>query len=274
MQTEPLATDFKPKFLNPNLKLVDAVVDQIAIDLNDLFSSAAHIKNKTRMISDRMEIDKKTIMRLMEKGSKPNYMTVFKIYRYLLNEFDEAKLLDRCPEVIKTYLKSANAQTFEKNISYSGNINKEFISNPIFAEIYVLCSTGPLKTIEVEERFGLYGKNIIEKMLKMNVLAEPKKGEYVLGLNQTSITNETILSVGLHIVESYAKPQNAYELDTNGMHFYSEGLTENAYLEWLRIDKEAFNKKIELANKPSSKGTKRVFTFGAVDTLEIKDTEK
>lgn len=267
MQIEHLVTQAKSQ----NLKLIDAVVEQVAIDLNKLFCSMSHIKNKIRMISGKMEIDKKTLVRLMEKGSKPNYMTVFKIYRYLLNEFDDAKLLDRCPEVIKTYLKSANTQIFEKNISYTSNVNKELNSNPIFAEIYVLCSTGPVSLKEVEERFGQYGKNVVDKMLKMNILAERKKGEYVLGLNQTSITNETILSIGVYIVESYAKPQNAYELNNNVMCFYSEGLTEAVYQEWIRIDQVAHQKKIELANRQLSKGTKRVFTFGVTDTLEIRE---
>ena len=272
MQIELLVTKSKPQILNQNLKLIDAVVEQVAIDLNKLFQSAAHIKNKIRMISDKMEIDKKTLARLMEKTSKPNYMTVFKIYRYLLNEFDDAKLLDRCPDVIKTYLKCANTQTFEKHISYARNVSKELVSNPIFAEIYVLCSTGPLALKEVEARFGLYGKNVVDKMLKMNILAESKKNEFVLGLNQTQFMPETIFSVGMHIVESYAKPGNTEVLSNNGIHFFSEGLSESAYQQWLIIDKDAFLKKIELANKSSSKGLKRVFTFGVVDTLEAKES--
>lgn len=258
----------------PSAKFIDQVVDQVSIDLKKILKSSANIKNKLRIISEKMEIDKKTLLRLSQKGSKPNYITVFKIYRTLLNEFDDSKVLERCPEVIRLYLKNANPQTLEKNISYTSRIDKELHSNPIFAEIYVLCSTGATLRSEIELRFGIYGINLIEKMLKLNVLAESRKDEYVLGLNQTNIKPETILSIGSHISASYAKPENAYELDQNLLCFYSEGLTDEAYQQWIQIDHEASRRKIELASKSVSKGKKRAFTFCVTDTLDLKETEK
>jgi hypothetical protein len=255
-------------------RLIDEVVEQVSIDLKKILNSSAHFKNKLRMIAEKMEIDKKTLLRISEKGSKPNYITVFKIYRYILNEFDDAKVLLKCPEVIRLYLKNANPQTLEKNVSYTSSIDKELNSNPIFAEIYVLCSTGPLAIGEVEFRFGVYGINLVEKMLKINVLAESRKGEFILGPNQAILKPETIFSIGSHISSSYAKPENGYELDQNLICFYAEGLTEEVYNKWIKIDHEASKKKIELANKSESKGTKRAFTFCVTDTLDLKESDK
>jgi hypothetical protein len=267
---ENTETHLKPDRLK-DTSLIEAVSEQVSLDLKTLLTSSVNIKNKLRLISEKMEIDKKTLLRLSEKGSKPNYITVFKIYRYLFNESDDAKVLNLCPAVIRQYLKNANPQTLEKNTSYTANIDRELHDNPIFSEIYVLVSTGPVQKSEIIKRFGTYGLNLTEKMMKLNVLAETRKDEFILGLNQATLKPETILSMGKQICNSYAKPENSYELDQNIIYFYSEGLSIDAFKKWIRIDHEAIQKKIALASKPESKGSIRAFTFGATDTLEQRN---
>jgi hypothetical protein len=253
--------------------ILEQVVVQVSDDLTKLLSKSTNIKNKIRLISDKIQIDKKTLQRLIDKKSKPNYNTVFKIYSYLLNLHDDAEILKQSPAIIQTYLKSANPQTFEKNTTYSSNIDKQLLQNPIFCEIYVLSLTGPLSKKEIQKRFGQYGTKLSEQMLQMKVLAEKSKDVFVCGPNQSNFTPETVLAVGLNITTSYSKPATGYDLDQHIISFYCEGLTPEAYQQWIDVDQLAIRKKIEIAERPENKGLKRAFTFTAIDTLETTEAK-
>lgn len=255
-----------------NFSDVDSLVMHVSNDLASLINHSKNPKSFLKKLSYKLDVHERTLERILNRLNRPSYSTVFKIYRYLLNESDDAKVIENSPSVIKNYLLNANPQRLEKGIQYLSGIDKEIQKNPVFAEIYVLAGTRPLKESEVASRFGTYGLDVLASMSERNILTEKKPGEYVLGPKQTNLSPESVLALGLYMSQSFAKPQQGQEKKLHFMGFLAEGLTEDAYLQWIKIDEDAYNKKLNLSRDPKNLGPKRAFAFSIIETLESKDT--
>ena len=136
-----------------------------------------------------------------------------------------------------------------------------------------LAATGAIKKIEIVNRFGKYGLDVLSSMLEKRILSEVRVGEFILGSNQTHLSPESIASLGAQLIQNFAKPDNGYELGLHFMGFFAEGLTEDAYRQWQLIDQEAYFKKVALAKNPLSLGKKRAFTFMITETLENREVK-
>lgn len=258
-----------------NKGTVDPVLLQVSVDIDAYLKPSVNPKKTLKFISKKIGVHEKTLFRVWTKANRPTYTTVFRLYKFLFSEVDDSKVLARAPEVIRDYLNRANPQKLEKSVSYTSDIEKEVLANPVMAEIYVLCGTGALTKKEVQERFGTYGVRVVEQMLKLKILTQNKPDQFILGSAQMNMSPELVLSLGQQIAASYSKPKNSYEVGDNFLAFYAEGLSEEAYDKWLSIDKEAFDKKITLAQSPGALGTKKAFTFTCIDTLIARnDHEK
>lgn len=247
--------------------LLDSVSQQVAVDLANLLKNSNQIKNRIRFITEKIGIDKKTLSRLIEQKGRPNYITVLKIYRFILSEYDDSLLMEKVPSCIRDYLKQANPENLKKHTTKSTHVDEELRRNPIYLEIYVLAGTGPITAEEIQQRYGAYGLKIIHSMLQAQVLVRSQKNSLVLGPHQAALSPESFLQLGLALTHSFAKPQNSYELDKNVIAFYAEGLSTAAYQEWLRIDQLAFREKIKIAEQDTAKGDCRAFTFLVTDTF-------
>lgn len=248
----------------------DLVVSQIAADLREILSQFRDPKKGLKIISVKTSIHEKTLHRLINEENRASYMTIFKLYRYILDESDDAKILDLAPPVIKDYLIQTNPQLLTEQIIFSSGIDQELSKNPVFGEIYILCGTGPLSRNEILARFGQYGLNIVEKMLKQQVLKESGLEVYELGKNQANFGPESIINLGTHLALNHVKKINGDILDQNFMGLYAEGLSPEAYAQWLKIDQDAFRKKVSLSSNKNNLGTIRAFTFMTTDSLNIE----
>lgn len=254
----------------PALSKKDPVVSQVAADLKDLLAQFKDPKKGLKIISVKTSIHEKTLNRLLNEENRASYMTIFKLYRYILDENDDAKILDLAPEVIKNYLVQSNPQLLTEQITFSSGIDQELAKNPVFGEIYILCGTGPLSKKELLTRFGHYGLSILEKMLKQQVLKESGFEVYELGKNQANFGPESIINLGTHLALNHVKKINGDLLDQNFMGLYAEGLSDEAYKQWLKIDQEAFRKKVALSSNKNNLGSIRAFTFMTTDSLNIE----
>lgn len=59
----------------------------------------------------------------------------------------------------------------------------------------------------------------------------------------------------------------------NYIALYAEGLSEEAYNNWIKIDEEAFAKKVELSKQTHARGTLRAITFMLTEKMKLQ-TEK
>lgn len=224
-------------------------------------------RRRLRFLARRSGIHEKTLTRILHKINQPTYITLFKVYRVLLSEADDTKLLDLTPKEIGAYLRQAPTPSVEKNKSSSFDLDRELQTNPVMAELYILCATGPVKTGFVKQRFGDYGLTVVETLLSRGVLQRVSANEVCEGSAAVTMSPETLLSIGVHVSRSYARPDKSYETGENFISFYAEGLTDEVYQKWLAIDADAFQKKVQLAKRPESRGPLRAFTFCVNDVL-------
>jgi DNA-binding phage protein len=256
---------------NPHLMETLTPGQKMVTDLNSHLDQAADRQKRMNLIAKKTGLHPKTLQRLMRSENQPSYITVFKIYRYLLNENDDNLVIEKCPEIIRNYLKKANPQQFVKDFSYTSDVEAEIIANPVAIELVILCAAGPMTGEEIKDRFGSYGYDIVRKLVAQDILAEPKTGLFVAGRKQMNMSPETVVKVGIQIATNHAKAENGY---VRGLHFhgfFAEGLSAEAYNQWLKIDEEAFHKKIELSRKPQSQGTIKTYTFMSTDTMDRKE---
>ena len=231
-----IVNDIKAPGFTP---MFDSVVEQVAYDLQKQLETFRDAKIGLRLLSQKMGIHEKTLGRLLRGENKPGYQTLYKIYRCLLNEKDDALLLERMPQVIREAIRKGNPKKLEANKSYTLNVLQELRQNTVFQELYFLCACHPLSADQIKEQYGLKGMAILERMLELQVLEESAFQNYVLGRNQTNID--------------------------------AEGLNEEAYAEWLKIDEEAFAKKVELSKLGHSRGSLRAMTFMLTEKMKLQN---
>ncbi len=254
-----------PIFADP----IQSILATVSFDLDVHLRKSAFPKKKLRLIAEQTGIHQKTLLRILKKENTPTYITVFKIYKYLLNAKDDSDVLNRCPEVIKLYLLKANPQTFEKNKTYISQLPDLLMQNPIFIQIYTLCDTGSVKKSEIRRRFGLHGLDIAQQMVDKKILSEISSTELVLGPQVLNMPPDYLLKCGIELASTYLKPENCSVHNQNFIGFYVEGLSEEGYRQWLQIDNEAYLKKVQIAKNPKYAGTRRAFTFNVIDDFEI-----
>ncbi len=246
---------------------------QISFDINKLIETSEDSNKKLRQMAKKTNINLKTLQRICRSENKPNYMTVFKIYRYLLNVSDDNDVLRQSPEVIKNFLLSTNPSALNKSKTYKDDVDQKISSNPIFAEIYALSSIGKINSQNIKNRFGEYGIDLVKEMCRDHILKYLGDGDVILGDRQTNLSAESLLTLGNQFTKNYAKPENAGTLGNNHIAFTAEGLSEQGYQKWLQIDDNSYKLKIELLKQSSSLGRIKVFSYTVTDTIKKSGNE-
>ncbi len=253
----------------PTLDLAARAAQSVVDDLERHCQQSENPRRRLKYVAKRIEIHEKTLTRLLARENKPTYMTIFKIYRYLLNEMDDARLLELMPPDVAEFLRQANPQTIEKHVSYATDLEKQMCVNPVMAEIVVLCATGPVKLSYLKSRFGDYGLKVVEDLLTRDVLKSLTRSEVCQGQVQVNMAPETVARVAIQMVQQHLKTENSYVSGGNFVGFYAEGLNDGALQKWLAIDAKAYREKVEIARAPESRGNLRAFTFCATDTVDM-----
>lgn len=243
---------------------------QVANDLRVLLSKYKNPKIGLRQISAKIQVSERTITRLLNKENKPTYQTLYKIYRVIYSTSDDSRLFELLPPIVQDEIKRHNPLKQNSSITYKKEIENEILYDRCFAEIYFLASCSPTSRDLIQLRFGLHGIETVEKMIELGALKQTREGTYTIGDVQANLDAQTLKRVGLSISEKYAKVQNTQTRGNNLIAFYAEGLSDEAYEQWLKIDQEAFYKKVEIANAEGAKGSKRAFTFAVTDTMSLK----
>lgn len=241
--------------------------DQLALDLKNYLAQYSNQTIGLRLMSQDMGIHKRTLLRLIEGENKAGYLTLYKIYRVIYNTRNDSDVFKRAPEVIQQALKAGNPKPVDREINYSVDIEQEICRDRCFGEIYLLAGCGSISQDLVLFRFGQYGLETVNRMLKLRVLTETKQGHYILGENQANLSAQTIKYLGMDLIQRFSDPERTDDLGENFMGLYVEGLSEEGYQEWLKIEEESYQKKIELASKSQFKGHIKAFTFQVTDKL-------
>lgn len=274
MQTNENTHCFKKHAAHSHISRPFSLSEQVALDLSKKLEEFSDGSKGLTLLSRNMKIHKRTLKRLLNLENTPTYYTLHKIYRYLHGAESDTSLLEKVPCIVRESLLKGNPQESSDEFVYSVDVEKLISSNPICSEIYILCATAPITEEFILFRFGQYGVESLNKMLSLNIIAHSvPKGTFVLGTQRTNFSPEMIKKIGLNLTDKYHKCENAHNRGENHMGFFAEGLSPSAYNEWLKIDEEAFQKKVELSKNKGAKGSIRAFTFMSTDTL-VKKTQE
>lgn len=241
--------------------------DQVAIDLKNYMEQFSDPKKGLRLASIKIGIHKKTLKRLIDKENTPTYLTLYKIYREIFSIRNDSILLQMVPDVVKKELIKENPKDILKDIQFNVEVEDEICSDPVFMDIYFLSNAGLLTREFVQFKFGEYGMNIVSKMLNENILEVDSYGVFKQGTNQANLSPVTIKRSALYIINKYFTPSNCEDKGKNFCGIYFEGLTPEGFNEWLKVDYEAYHKKVELAKQYRDPRGIKAFTFAVTDSL-------
>lgn len=182
------------------------MLEQITCDLNTSLDLFKDRKKGLQLISRKTGIHEKTLLRLLSKEHKPGYLTVYKLYRYILQTESDTEIIKRVHPVIASYLKKHNPKNTSDGIEYSVNIEQEILKDRTFSEIFFMAGSGNITKAEIKELYGLNGLQILEKMLRLGVLQKITSDEFTIGQVQANLSTETLKVCGLRLVESFYAP--------------------------------------------------------------------
>lgn len=181
----------------------DSLINQVSHDLQTQLTNYRDPRIGLRMLSEKMGIHERTLGRLIRGENKPGYQTLYKIYRCLLNEKDDALLIQKVPNLVRLALENNNPQIIEDEKTYTQHTLVELQRNSIAQELYFLCACHPLTSEEIKERYGSNGLEIAIKMEKSGILSEVKFNTFTIGKNATNFAPESLANIGTHLVQSF-----------------------------------------------------------------------
>lgn len=247
-----------------------ALSGDVAASLEQALASFKDPKKGLRILSRKMGVHEKTLKRLLHREHRPGYITLYKIFRVLTQAPDDIALLELVPASVREELIRENPKPHTPGVVYRGDFEKDLLKDQVFAEIYFAAAAGGIRRPEIQAHYGRHGLKVLDRMTLLRLTKEQRPEFYVLGENQLNLTSRGIKHVALSLSESFAEPELTDEPGQNYMCVYAEGLTPEAYSEWLRIEEEAYRQKTALARDPRNLGPIRAFTVQITDQIRIQ----
>ena len=258
---DQLEVETKIEFEHPDLQT------QVRAELDLKLGEFDDAKRGLKVLSQLMGIHEKTLKRLLDGENKPGPQTLLKIYRVLLDTDDDSLVILKTTGHVRSVLKKAYPHV-RSTLMLKPEIERELLKDRTLMELYVLCGTNGVSRDFILYQYGQHGLTLLKKLQDSGVVTLNTKGEYVLGNKQASLGPEGLKQMGIHLVEKFARPDQADELGENYLSLYAVGLNEEAYQAWLKIEEEAFERKMELARDEVNHGDLKVFTFNCTDKIQ------
>lgn len=246
--------------------------DQVAQDLSNYLECFPNKTFAIRILAKESGLNPKTIRRLLAKENRPTYQTLYRLYSIFLDIDNYGELLKACPCVVAKKIADYNPVDTSETETQNLELLNLFKNIPLFAELFVLAGTSPLNKNAVAFRYGEYGVEVLEKLKEEDLIIEVEKDVFTLSKNTPPMDGECLKYLGEYFIKRFSKPSNTQIHNENTINFYAESLNEEGKYAWLKVDTDAFYKKIEIANNPKYKGNIPVFTFNATDTIKPEKT--
>lgn len=245
----------------------DSLIEQVCLDTALYLDKFSNKSLGIKILAKKTSLSERTIQRILSQKNKPTFQTLYSLYMEFLNGTSEKFVYENCPQIIKKELKGKKPTALREKKSIDCNFFSLIKKHPIMAELYVMAGLAPIDKNTVAFRYGQYGIEILDKMYDLKILDEVGKAIFVLSSSAPELTSQIVKHFGLHFVERFSKPDNTDLRGENVMSFYCEKLNEDGLNAWLKIDREAFYKKVEISKQNNYKGHIDVFSFNATDTM-------
>jgi len=251
-------------------KLSLELPEQVALDLANYLDNFPNKTFAIRILANESGLNQKTIRRLLACENNPTYQTLFRLYSIFLEDNNLESLTEKCPEVVAQKIKDYNPCGEEVEDSSAVNLLEMFKKEPLLSEIYILSTVGPINRNALAFRYGQYGLEVLDRLVESELLQEIERDTFTVSKNCPDVNGECLKFLGEHFSHRFAKPGNSELHDQNIISFYAEGLSKEGMKEWLKVDTEAFYKKLEISKNPKFKGDIPVFTYTTTDTISTE----
>lgn len=247
-----------------------AYLDDLIYDIESYLNDFPNRNFAIKYLADQSKLSSKTIKRILEKTSRPSYQSLFKIYRVIHNTTDENEIIKKVSCRVAKVLKKSNPVNLKKYSDDQINLFQIFKENPLAGEIFLLAGSQNLSLNTIAYRYGQLGVETLEELIKHKVIIEIDSKQYTLNSNLPRLDGKVLKELGLRMIKRFSDPSLCDEEGENIIALYAEALNQEGIAQWLRIDTEAFHKKIKIAKQSKYQGHIPYFTFQASDQLNSR----
>ena len=245
------------------------IMEVVIQDLNKSLESYPSLTNGLAFISATTGVHIKTLRRLLNSEHVPSSHTLIKLYKFFTGATSIIELQKKMPVIIKSRIKNSSfSNIISDQVLINGdfNIDEEFLKCSVIRKIYAFIETGPVTKEFIGFKFGEDGLETIKKMICLKMVIE-KDGSFIQGEKSPILFGELALEQSLTLITNYFDRTKLSLRGENQVTTRIANLTPEAFNEWLKIDLEAHNKKIKIANNPKSIGSLRAWSTSHIDLL-------
>ena len=245
--------------------------EQMVIDLELLL---APYKNKDiglRILSNKTQISEKTLKRMLKAESTPHGLTLQRFYEYFFKLISNEENYKPIHKKIKEVLEKVSIY---KKHKIDGELEKELQENKVFRDLFLFTRTGPVYKEWVLEQYGLFGLEVVGKMIQHDLLIEREKNVYVEGALSISKSSETLKKIILDLIKDHLHTEKLQEYGHNIAFYAMEGVNDQSLEEILSLTEDYKRKVAAVVLRPENKGSNRVFALSVVDLMNIDEGNK
>jgi len=241
--------------------------DQVRKDLHYLLEN--HFSNPAyglRIISEKTNISKKTLQRIVKDETKPNQQSVMRFYEYFFKVAQPEKLSIQHSWIKDYFLKVLTGHYGKLNEV----LEKKLETDVIFRKLYIRLSMHSLSKAKVEKLFGSYGLNILHDMEKMSLL-ESIDNKWFRLKNDVSIAKSPIAlkEMVIELNQDFVTTENLSEVNKNSVFYFCENISDSAYQTILEASEELKKTIRKILLSQDSKGDIPFFLTTSVDQMDV-----
>ncbi len=132
-----------------------------------------------------------------------------------------------------------------------------------------MAQTGNYHIGAVRSYFGAYGVECVEKLIAHNLAVIDHANKVCPTETKVVYTEQLFVKVTTLLLKKFNTENSTHNTTPCFGSVFLEGLSEKGYTEWVKIDQEAFKKKIALSKLKQNQGPIRAFTFSITDKLKL-----
>lgn len=270
MKTNETLPHLSPAQEWPEDELKKALREQMVKDLEKLLVPYKNKDIGLRILSTKTLISEKTLKRMIKTESDPHGLTLQRFYEYFFKAFSEEEFLGP----IHQYIRNELAKTFvNKKQKVHEDLEKELRDNKVFRDIFLVSRTGPISKDWIIAQYGLFGMEIVKKMLKDDLLIECEKNIFTEGTLSISKGSDTLKMIILDLISTHLNTQKLQEYGNNMAFYVMEGINELAVEEVLKQTEEYKKNVAAIILNVKNKGNQRIFVTTAVDLIQINESK-
>lgn len=241
--------------------------DQVRKDLQYLldnhFSKPAY---GLRIISEKTNISKKTLQRIVKDETKPNQQSVMRFYEYFFKVAQPDSLSIQHSWIKDYFLKVLTGHYGKLN----DVLEKKLESDVIFRKIYIRLSMHSLSKSYISKLFGNYGLNILLDMEKMNLL-ESTDNEWFRLKDDVSIAKSptALKEMVIELNQDFVTVDNLSEVNKNSVFYFCENISDSAYQTILEASEELKKTIRKILISQDSRGDIPFFLTTSVDKMDV-----